>query len=98
MSRYIDADKVTEAFVKAAKQVGNIGDQIAFRMMINEIPAADVRENVRGEWIEKYYESNETGETVFHGMIMCSACGHVPKVLWLSDFCPNCGAEMGGKS
>lgn len=47
MSRYIDADKVTEAFVKAAKQVGNIGDQIAFRMMINEIPAADVVEVVR---------------------------------------------------
>lgn len=44
MSRYIDADKVTEAFVKAAKQVGNIGDQIAFRMMINEIPTADVVE------------------------------------------------------
>ena len=37
-----------------------------------EEPTADVRENVRGEWTEKYYESNETGETVFHGMIMCS--------------------------
>ena len=47
MRRYIDADKLTEAFVKAAKQVGNIGDQIAFRMMINEIPAADVVEVVR---------------------------------------------------
>ena len=47
MSRYIDADKLTEAFVKAAKKVGNIGDQIAFRMMINEIPVADVIEVVR---------------------------------------------------
>ena len=53
MSRYIEADKLTEAFVKAAKQVGNIGDQIAFRMMINKIPAADV---VEVEKVNKIYE------------------------------------------
>lgn len=67
-------------------------------IVLEPVPTADVRENVRGEWIEKYYASNETGETVFHGMIMCSVCGHVPKVGWLSDFCPNCGADMRGEA
>lgn len=85
MSRYIDADKVTEAFVKAAKQVGNIGDQIAFRMMINEIPAADVRENVRGEWISTGFME-----------VKCSNCKKTFHELESANFCPNCGAEMRG--
>lgn len=89
MSRYIDADKLTEAFVKAAKQVGNIGDQIAFRMMINEIPAADVRENVRGEWIKEYLV-----EDLGIMLYVCDKCAE-PTVK-KTNFCPNCGADMRG--
>lgn len=84
MSRYIDADRLTEAFVKAAKQVGNIGDQIAFRMMINEIPAADVRENVRGEWIKIHWKA-----------FRCSECKGISE--YYTDFCPNCGCLMKGE-
>ena len=88
MSRYIDADKVTEAFVKAAKQVGNIGDQIAFRMMINEIPTADVRENVRGKWIDGTPYVNS------HWMV-CSVCHKSAHESCGGDnYCPNCGAQM----
>ena len=51
------------------------------------IPAADVRENVRGEW--------KQGTAILNRSI-CSACG------WWTDevstdtynFCPNCGAAM----
>ena len=96
MRRYIDADKLTEAFVKAAKQVGNIGDQIAFRMMINEIPTADVRENVRGEWVtptEKVYSID--GEDITSAYKECNRC-HKVYVRTNDNFCPNCGADMRG--
>lgn len=100
--RYIDADKVTEAFVKAAKQAGNTGDQIAFRMMINEIPTADVRENVRGEWVE----DNRREKSM---MWRCSVCGRIAYYPTIGErksykkhcgynFCPNCGADMRSKS
>ena len=90
MSRYIDADKLTEAFVKAAKQVGNIGDQIAFRMMIDDIPTADVRENVRGKWKIEY-----TGDGWNDYIdVTCTNCGKTIKHGKPFNFCPNCGAEM----
>ena len=92
MSRYIDADKLTKAFVKAAKQVGNIGDQIAFRMMINEIPAADVRENVKGEWLADMIYDGED-EWCF---LECSNCKYRSDDHF--NYCPNCGADMRGDS
>lgn len=95
MSRYIDADRLKEELKNSGYCYNNWLD---IEMYINNQPTADVRENVKGEWIEKYYASNETGETVFHGMIMCSVCGHVPKVGWLSNFCPDCGADMRGEA
>lgn len=71
----------------------------AIRDYVEQIPAADVRENVRGEWIVR--DNPGTGWY----RITCSNCGEdvtsvVPtigfmpnvKVLW--DFCPNCGAQM----
>lgn len=58
--------------------------------MVNAIPAADVREVVRGKWI-KYAPYNSD-------MMTCSEC----EKYWILDgdqydfrFCPNCGASMG---
>ena len=111
--RYIDADKLqlylndyalqvspSESYDEKTRKWNEIVYMTIDTCMkaVDEQPTADVRENVRGEWIEKYYASNETGETVFHGMIICSVCGHVLKVGWLSDFCPHCGADMRGEA
>lgn len=56
----------------------------------NEIrgyPTADVRENVRGEWI---YQN-----PLFVDTIMCSVCGYnLPSDEFKTNFCPNCGADM----
>lgn len=58
---------------------------------VNLIPAADVRENKHGEWIEKPINVG-TPETDY----FCSECN------WASwrqktKFCPNCGADMRGE-
>lgn len=57
---------------------------------LRSIPTADVRENVKGRWIE---DSDGDGRH-------CSVCGRDYCYL-ISDcetyiFCPNCGAQMGG--
>ena len=59
---------------------------------IKNAPSANVRENVRGEWVKV------KDDVSFH--YECSVCRakplyeefcHQPE---LSDFCPNCGAKM----
>lgn len=58
---------------------------------LHSIPAADVRENVRGEWVQ-HYETTSDNETLPYGW-ECSLCGR-----WEMEkqpFC-NCGAQMGG--
>ena len=62
----------------------------AFREIIEQIPAADVRPVVRGEWVE-----------IPPKPFVCSKCGKgvalfgiyvTPDDTWA--FCPNCGADM----
>ena len=62
------------------------------KLKLRDLPAADVRPNVRGRW-----ENNH-----------CSACGMMPmgdelwedcdfdqpRFEWFMNYCPNCGAEM----
>ena len=62
------------------------------------IPATDVRPAVRGHWVRK--------DSIAHGCVMrvclCSACKRNALInedgFWeLSNFCPNCGADMRGR-
>lgn len=79
MSRYIDADNL--------QRHGNRGGIVYWRD-IEEQPTADVRENVKGEWIRK----KDTA--------CCSNCGAKwTDHIGLTDtwhYCPNCGADMRG--
>lgn len=57
-------------------------------------PAADVRENVRGEWIEVTDEN-------FASTYYCSNCHNAPIVNLYGEYdfsiyCPKCGADMRG--
>lgn len=56
---------------------------------IEKIPAADVRENVRGEW--KWIQS--------YNDVKCTVCGEVYPYddVCLFKYCPNCGANMRGE-
>lgn len=61
---------------------------------IIETLTADVRENVKGEWISKMVEcSRENYDQVF----CCSVCG-VSNDWRRTNFCPHCGADMRGES
>ena len=59
-----------------------------FAEFVNSIPAADVVERKRGEWILRH---------VGHGHYWeCSECHKNPCIYVTKDtnFCPNCGADM----
>ena len=63
-------------------------------IVLDPVPAADVRENVKGEWVEEY---DDDAAIFFKRRWVCSACGDF-QTYGKPKFCPNCGAEMGGGS
>ena len=70
-------------------------DDFVIRKAYADIPAADVRENVRGEW-------EEVAERGLCDLRRCSNCGHIEPVglemiTPKPNFCPNCGADMRGE-
>ena len=87
---------VEEKFINAKelkyRLTGNFREVHIEQLMaiLDEMPAADIRENVHGEWI-----ADSTGAE------FCSVCGAYPYddgeyhiSGWRSDFCPNCGADL----
>ena len=80
MSDYISRQAAFEALEKRGVSTTNI----------SRVPIADVRENIRGEWISKIVEcSRENYDQVF----CCSVCG-VSNDWRRTNFCPHCGADM----
>ena len=96
MPEYIDREAVIMDILCA----GKIG-KLSCIDIIKRAPAADVRPVVRGEWIKP------TGmmPPEHHGHYECSICGWWAMRDWakpwngivLTNFCPNCGADMNGK-
>ena len=97
MSRYIDADKAKEKLgvVRGAYSCFLEEDRPYYDVlsetikMINEVPTADVRENVRGYWkkrkdkpLQNWYQCSNCG----------AICGETPK------YCSECGADMRGEA
>ena len=80
MSRYIDANELKQHYAW-----WNNEDKETFDEIVDAQPTADVRENVRGEWINKGFMVAE-----------CSNCQEQFHELEIGNFCPNCGADMRG--
>ncbi len=86
MSRYIDADLIEYEPMCRARGNGMYEDcEIAHKDQIDDIPTADVRENVRGEWLYKKTTDD------YHVTGQCSNCHERRRI---DNFCPNCGADM----
>ena len=103
MSRYIDADKLkrikfhplpyphiipTDCESESYKR----GWNDAIDAVVDNEPTADVRENVRGEWITTYLDHVAMGERP--KILYCSVCNQC--IAYPTNYCPNCGASMGG--
>ncbi len=88
--RYIDADKLKKD-ICIPLTLSYDETVWLLNKTIDDQPTADVRENVRGEWIvEKVWEH---GETL---VWKCSKCGKETTIK-NCNFCPNCGADMRGE-
>jgi len=82
MARYIDADELMKRWEELSPRGRKEFDQVIMTQ-----PTANLRENVRGEWI------TDT-ESALAGNV-CSACGKVANnIFHKTNFCPNCGADM----
>ena len=89
MSRYIDAEILLDAMRHITLGETDVArSEMKIVHYICHMPHIDdVRENVRGEWID----ITKTGG---YFVWKCSECGELN--LEDSYFCPNCGADMRG--
>lgn len=100
--RYIDAYNLMKALEEAIPITDNPIEVMASVIAtLEEQPTADVRENVRGEWIEvevfpEVYDIE--GIKTWGSEMQCDQCGFrhtaVERHMTQYNFCPNCGAEM----
>ena len=94
MSRYIDADKLSER-IGIVQRLNS--DSVEFNRryratdafinivdMIKEEPTADVKPIVKGEWLL----NDRFGFKIYD----CSNCGIHMETEW--NYCPHCGAKM----
>ena len=107
MSRYIDADKLINELEPVIKSAAFKNRNIRSNVnkcweIVNNQPTADVRENVKGEWIE----DNPRKKSM---MWRCSVCGRIAYYPTIGErksykkhcgynYCPNCGADMRGEA
>lgn len=95
MSDYISRQAAFEALEKRGVSTTNI----------SRVPIADVRENVRGEWVivvDKTEMCDKEGVKTWGSLCQCNKCGFVLNAveghIGQYNFCPNCGADMRGES
>ena len=84
MPRYIEAEKLKLRFENALTDFIN---KFEIPMIIDDTPAADVKEVKNGEW------------SVICGLYTCSNCGVEVSGIVFDEwkFCPYCGCAMDGK-
>lgn len=91
MSRLIDADETIIRFGFEYDDIPPTTDE--FAEFINRQPTVDAEPIKHGEWIY-LYESSDINR--------CSLCGFcvqdkISNVREMFNYCPNCGAKMGGE-
>lgn len=93
--KYISIDKARAIAIKT----GFHSTTMTITEFLDSIPAADVRENVRGEWEQVVsgcailMRCNQCKKAISENDFfeICRKVNHGSKLL---DFCPNCGSDM----
>lgn len=103
MAKYIDADNLINELSAACMPIyekgitGILGDNSSIADIINEQPAADVQETKHGKWFKPSNDPVDSKQWICSeckGLIETACyCGHC-----YYNYCPNCGARMGGDS
>lgn len=95
MTDYISRQAAFEALEKRGVSTTNI----------SRVPVADVRENVKGRWVEVVDRTemyDKEGVKTWGMLFQCNQCGFVLNAVeghtGQYNYCPNCGAEMRGES
>lgn len=96
MSDYISREVATALandIIVPTKDGGTYRHRCIDPQDIRELPAADVRPNVRGKWTKELHPN------VRYNQYKCSICGEFSGHdsegwIWKPNFCPNCGADM----
>lgn len=100
MKEYIERDKLFQKVLEEKRFVLQKEDMLNqeyviqtvygdFADFVNSIPAADVVERKRGEWIK-------VGESCGADILECSVC-HTIHPQYGDAFCRDCGADMRGE-
>lgn len=92
MNEYLSKEAVMQKFFERGS--GYI-DMLAVKILVDEIPVADVQTVKRGRWIkqEGFWNKNT---------VKCSLCGNYLDMNGVNggrsdaNYCPNCGARMEG--
>ena len=105
MSRYIDADKLQKELASMWYESNISVTGISVSELIDEQPTADVRENVKGRWVEVVDRTemyDKEGVKTWGMLFQCNQCGFVLNAIeghtGQYNYCPNCGADMRGES
>ena len=108
MSDYIDREEAKKVFQKKCSECEDACMEFdgfkpdcsqclmngAAKIIINELPAADVRPVVNGKWI--CHDFVDMGKGRYTGSVECPFCHRFLPLK--ENFCPNCGADMKGES
>ena len=99
MSDYISREEIYKIFScnKASDEIVGIYEKIL------DLPSADVRENIHGEW-KMPIQDDGMSDPIYY-QVRCSKCGFdLDPQTWhqelhqygADNFCPNCGSYNGG--
>lgn len=87
-TEYISKESALACFSDWIDRYGHehTADEMVEYQKIEELPAADVRPVVSGEWWP--------AKDGYYGHVMCSVCHKIES--HETGFCPNCGCQMNG--
>lgn len=101
MQEYISKQKLLESLENIKAEFGNDNSSLVEQGKVLDLvfgfPPEDVIPVTHAHWdFFDYVKYDGHSEGIHHPMVRCSNCKHCfrAKLLWVRNYCPNCGARM----